>query len=125
MIENLWKKGSDDWEPFGKKGEQNDEQDQEPLEKKGVFFNLQQQIFGKKILLLPEGSPFKMKEPLEKRSKPGCLKVAKLLAQPWCTSPAGRKKGLGNAHVSRETGLGHNSLNPSKNKGSLFCKGCS
>ena len=63
------------------------------LWEKSVFFNLQQQIFGKKILLLPEGSPFKMKEPLEKRSKPGCLKVAKLLAQPWCTSPAGRKKG--------------------------------
>ena len=37
MIENLWKKGSDDWEPFGKKGEQNDEQDQEPLGKKCVF----------------------------------------------------------------------------------------
>ena len=95
------------------------------LWKNGVFFNLQQQIFGKKILLLPEGSPFKMKEPLEKRSKPGCLKVAKLLAQPWCTSPAGRKKGLGNVHVSHETGLGHNSLNQSKNKWSLFCTGCS
>ena len=37
MIENLWKKGSDDWEPFEKKGEQNDEQDQEPLEKGCVF----------------------------------------------------------------------------------------
>ena len=37
MIENLWKEGSGDWEPFGKKGEQNDEQDQEPLEKRYVF----------------------------------------------------------------------------------------
>lgn len=59
MIENLWKKGSDDWEPFGKKGEQNDEQDQEPLEKKVCFSTSNNKSLEKRYCFCLKAAPSK------------------------------------------------------------------